>query len=360
MNKLINFEKIDIDAVKYNINYFKNKPNKNIIGVVKANGYGAIDYKMCEILRDSGVNFFAVSSIYEALNIRKHGFNEDILILGYVNDEDMNIIRDNNLSIITSSYDFINKANLKDIKIHIAIDTGMNRLGIKPGDAKEVYDLLIEKGAIVEGFMSHLYKSEEIGMEDTNEQFKLFSEAYKTLNTDLKYVHISATNGSLLLNDNITNYVRVGLGLLGFSDVDDNLKPAVSLYSLVTNCKLVYKGSGISYGHHYITSENEYILTTSIGYADGFDRLHTGHNVYVDKQFGTIVGSICMDQMMIKVDKPVEIGKYIELFGPHIDIVSRSNELNTIVYELLVDISDRVTRVYFKDGEIVDTVSPRF
>lgn len=353
------YVEVDLDRLKHNIQYFLNKSNKKMIGVLKANGYGIADYIEAAALMEEGVDFFAVSSLDEALRLRKHNIPGQILILGYVSPDTLDIVRDNDLSIVTSSMDFIEKADLKDVRIHLKLDTGMNRIGIKTARAKQALELLLDKGALVEGIMSHLSSADE-DLDYSMKQYELFKNTYEELNYDFRYRHISATDGSIILNDDICNYERIGLGLLGYSSYHTELLPCVSLKSEVINVKQLEKGETVSYGRHFTSDGSGYILTIPLGYADGFYRSNTGKQVYVEGEYGTIVGSICMDQMMIRTEKPYEIGTAVELIGQHISAKDRAKELNTITYEMLTGLSERLTRVYIRNNQVVKMLDLRF
>ena len=171
---------------------------------------------------------------------------------------------------------------------------------------------------------------------------------------------MSATDASLLVNCDICNACRIGLGLLGYSAYETELEPSIGLYSEVVMCKQLQEGETVSYGRHYTSDGKGYILTIPIGYADGFDRSNTGKKVYVDGEYGTIVGSICMDQLMILCEHPHAPGTIVELFGEHIDINERAKELNTINYELLTGLSERITRAYLRDGKEYRRIDPIF
>ena len=353
------YVEVDIDILNNNIDYFLNKSNKKMIGVLKANGYGITDYIVANILLEHGVDFFAVSSLDEALRLRKHDIKGEILILGYVSPKFLNLVKENDLSIVTVSLDYIQKADLENIKVHLKLDTGMNRIGIKVNEAKKALDCLIEKGSKVEGIMSHLSNADD-SEEYSMHQYELFKKVYEDLDYDFKYRHISATDGSIIMHDEICNYERIGLGLLGYSSYHTDLLPCVSLKSEVINVKKLEKGEKVSYGGHYISDGTGYILTIPLGYADGFYRANTGMQVYVDGEYGIIAGSICMDQMMIHTNNYYEVGTVVELIGEHLSAKERAKQLNTITYEMLTGLSERLTRVYVKGGQVVKQIDLRF
>ncbi|MBO4919881.1 MAG: alanine racemase [Erysipelotrichaceae bacterium] len=353
------YVEIDLDKLKYNAGRFREKSKKEIIGVVKANGYCTVDYMEAKALEECGVSFFAVSSLDEALRLRKHGICGQILILGYVPSEAMGLIKEYDISIVTVSREFVEKTDLKGVKIHLKLNTGMNRIGVNVSEAKEVLDLLKEKKAVIEGVMSH-FSSADSDETYSRKQYALFRDCVLSLDYDFRYIHMSATDGAIVIDDDICNAQRIGLGLLGYSSYDIGLKPCVSLYSEVIMCKQLSQGDTVSYGRHYTSDGKGYILTIPLGYADGFYRANTGKEVYVENEYGTIAGSVCMDQLMILTQHPHPAGTRVELFGKHVDIVKRAEELHTITYELLTSLSDRITRIYVSDGRIIDRIDPRF
>lgn len=352
---------VNEDNIRYNIRQLKQKSKKNLIAVIKANGYGTSDVRIARLAQKEGVELLAVSSIEEAIHLRKNGVAQDILILGEVDPSDFNIVRANCFHIVTVSKDYVlnNASKLVGVKVHIKLNTGMNRIGILPSEAKEVFDVLKENNAAIVGIMTH-YVSSDDNDELTKKQYQIFEDTVKSLNYQFKYVHSCNTDATLSLEDNVSNYVRCGLGLLGYSEKANDLRQAISLYTEVVNSKNVKEGEGVSYGHHYISDGKGYILTLPIGYADGFIRANTNKKVYIENEECVIVGSICMDQMMVKSMNEYPQGTKVELFGEHISIEKRAKDLKTITYEILTNISDRVTRVFISDGQVVETINERF
>lgn len=355
--------KINLDNYRFNINYLKKHSNKNLIAIIKANAYGAVDYKCAEILNEEGIDFFGVSSLLEALSLRRHGINGEILILGYVDPQNLDTVIKNSLSIATVSKDYVNELlnyDISGLKIHLKIDTGMNRIGLFKDEVKDALNKLLDKGAKVEGIFTHYATSDE-DLKFTAVQYQRFKDVLHGLNYNFKYIHTSNTDATVAFNDEVSNYVRCGLGLLGYSSYKSELKPCASLHSKVINCKLAKKDTAISYGQHYHLLDDEYIATVAIGYADGLLRSNTGRHVYIDGEYAEIVGSICMDQMMVHINKPVAIKSDVEIFGEHISLYDMANDNKTIPYEILTSISDRVTRVYVdSEDNVLDIISNRY
>lgn len=352
---------INEDNILFNINKIQSTSRKKLIAVVKANGYSTDDIRISKLAIKNGVDFIAVSSLEEALHLRTNGIECELLILGYVDGRHLSLVKENDLSIVTVSYDYVkdNIENLKDVKVHIKLNTGMNRIGILPSQAKEVFDLLISNNAKVEGIMTH-YACADCDEEFTLKQYELFKNTVESFDYKFKYIHSQASDASFLLRDKVSNYCRSGLAMLGYSEFNNGLKPALSLYSEVTNVKKVPKGEGISYGQHYTSDGEGYILTIPIGYADGYLRHNTGKDVFVENEIGTIVGSVCMDQCMIHTNNYHPVGTKVELFGSHISIQERANEVNTITYELITNLSDRLPKSFVSDNKVMEEINIRF
>lgn len=343
---------IDLDAYRYNINIFKKNTGLKLIGIVKANGYGSGAIEIAKVLDEEGTEIFGVSSLEEALELREAGFSQEILLLGFCDKDHFDIIRDNNLSIVTVSKEYLTKCGdeLAGIKIHLKLNTGMNRLGIRPEEAKETLDYLLKHDAIVEGVMSHFATAD--GDQDfAFSQYELFKKTVKSLAYDFKYIHMSATDGSIIIKDDFCTHIRIGLGLLGHSAYDIGLRNVMSLYSHVTCVKKLNKGDTVSYGRHYTSDGEGYLLTLPLGYADGWLRANRDKEVYVENERGRIVGSVCMDQLMVLTRNYHGLDAKVEFFGEHISLDQRAKELDTINYEIISLISDRVARKYKKGAE---------
>ena len=358
---LRSYIEVDEDVYRRNIRVLKEVSGKTLFMVIKANAYGLGDEEAVRIGLEEGIDHFAVSSLDEALRIRRFLTAGTILILGYVDKDDLEEVRKNSLSIVTVSKDYVKDCGerLQGIKIHLKLNTGMNRIGVRPEEAKETLDLLLSYGADIEGIMTHFVSSDD-DEDYTHHQAEVFKECLDSLNYDFKYIHTSNSDGTIHFPDDFTNAVRPGIALLGHGSYPSELRPCMSLYTQVVSAKKIPKGETVSYGRHFTADEDTYIMTLPIGYADGFYRSNTGKEVYIDGEYAKIVGSVCMDQMMIQTKKLYPVGTRVEIFGEHIDIEKRAKELGTIVYELYTSLSERLTRVYKKSGQTVRIVRPRF
>ena len=353
---------IDLDAVHKNLDILKGTSQKNIMAIIKANGYGMVDHIIASSLWSYGVRSFGVSSILEAVSLRRHGIAGDILVLGYVDHSDLKTAKENDIAIATISKDYvtdIDKDILSGLKVHLAIDTGMHRIGLLSDEVEEVLVYLLKNEALVEGIFTHYAKSDD-DMAFTKLQYERFKEIYQRLDYVFKYVHTANTDAALNFKDEISNFARCGIGLLGYCSDESMLAPSVSLHTTVTNCRLVKSGEGIGYGQTYHLQNDTYIMTLAIGYADGILRKNKGRSVFIDGEYLPIVGNICMDQMMIAGTHPLKPGSDVEIFGENISLYDMAKDLDTIPYEILTMLSDRLERRYIKDGKVIMTYDPRF
>ncbi len=353
---------IDLDAISDNVKRLCEISGKAMMAIIKANAYGLVDHIIAKHLEEEGVYFFGVSSILEAVSLRDHGIKAEILVLGYVDLEDIKTAIDDDIQVTIVSPDYaktIATNDIKGLRVHIAVDTGMHRLGLWPEEIEETMALLEGRGAKVEGIFTHYAKSGD-DKDFTDLQYDRFLKVLEDLDRDFPYIHTANTDGALTLADGVSSFVRCGIGIFGYSSFEDVLRPSVSLYSTVTNTRYIKKGEGIGYGQVDHLEEDAYILTVAIGYADGIIRKNRGRKVYIDGHYCPIFGNVCMDQLMVKSDVYIAPGTKVEIFGDHISIYDMAKDLETIPYEILTSMSDRLERRYHKGGRIVGVHDPRF
>jgi len=382
---------IDEDKLKNNIKEIKAKYNnyKYYIGVVKNNAYNH-GIKIINSLIEGGVNYLAVSSLEEALDARKYNSEIPILCLEVI---DLDYIYDcinNNVTITVESLEYLEKLNkIKldfPIKIHLKLNTGMNRLGIS--EVKEVnkcVSIISEnKKLILEGIYTHFATS---GISDKyyDDQMKKFQELTKDIDlTSIPIVHLGRSL-TLVNHDkpNFVNGIRLGIIMYGFSQSikedtslrgklraikrkrlikkfnisktyltnDLNLKTAFSLYSNVMTIKKVKNKEFVGYGANFFADRDIKVAIIPIGYADGVTIKYKNVSIK-GKKYQIIADS--MDMLMVKVDNTVKIGDKVEIFGENISIreASRNNGCNS--YRLFNMITNRVPRIYKKDKERIE------
>ena len=355
--------KIDLDAFKDNIKTIIERSNKKLIAIIKADAYGCGSKTIYKAALEAGVSMFGVSSLEEALILRDAGCTADILILGYVGSENIDIVKENDFTLTTVSIEWIQefvKNDCSNIKIQIKIDTGLNRIGLKgKEELKEALNLLENANFKIEGIFTHFACSDKDYGVKTKMQYESFLEILNSVNYDFKWIHCSNSDASMNLIDNVSNATRVGISLYGLNTYQKDLKIVVSLLCKMIHVKTVNKGETISYGADYTCEKDEIIATVPIGYADGWNKKNKDRSVYVEDCEAKIVGRVCMDQMMIKLEKFKPVGTLVELFGNNLPIEKVAKELDTTPYEVLTVLSDRLTRVYFENGEYLLNINPR-
>ncbi|NFN18820.1 alanine racemase [Clostridium botulinum] len=368
---------IDLDAIAYNMkNIKKLAQNKDVIAVVKADcyGHGALD--VVPTLLENGASRLAVAVLTEAIELRNNNVTAPIMILGYTPEYLFEEVINYDIEQTVYDLEYAKKLSHlaikfnKKAKIHIAIDTGMGRIGFIPNekaikDIKKIYNL---KGIDVIGIFTHFSTSDETDKEYTNEQFNKFTSFIDMLSKVGVKIPIKHTSNSGAIIDLPKTYldsVRAGIILYGYYPSDEinkdniKLKPALTLKASLTRVQELDINSYISYGKTFKTERKSIIATLPIGYADGYSRLLApGTKVIINGQFAPIVGRICMDQCMIDVTDidNINVGDEVIILGEDGNLKLTANDLansmGTINYEILCMLKYRIPRVYIKNGEI--------
>lgn len=347
------YAEINLGNIGYNvktiINYYSNF--KYYFGVVKADCYGHGAIKTTESIIKGGVNYLVVALLEEALELRKKYQEIPILCLGMIENKDIHIAVSNHitLSIISSIYlKSIDLSQLKNAKVHIKVNTGMNRLGVSTKEEfNEVYHHLIQNNIEIEGIYSHIHSSD--CSELTRKQFEKFESITSDIDlSKIEVVHIQASDALIQYEKpKYVNGCRLGIIMYGFtSNVSLQLKSTFKLYSKVIQINCLHKGDTVGYNALYQALGEEKIAVIPIGYADGIIRKNTGSEVYIGDAPYPIVGNICMDMLFVKVDDTLKIGDKVILIQDKEHIMRIAKQLDTIVYEVLCSISKRVPRKY--------------
>lgn len=341
---------INLHNIKYNVKKIINTYNeyKYYIGVVKADSYGHNSDRVVKTIIDAGSNYLAVSSLDEALEVRKK-FNIPILCLGIIHENYMNICEEKNIDVTVTNKDYLEKIKDYNLNIHIKIDTGMNRLGVKEKEEFDDMINIIKSSKLhLKGLFTHIYDA--LNEDNTNKQIEKFRSI--TSNIDLNKIDIiHIAQSDTLINYpkiDICNGVRLGIAMYGLNDSSLNLKSTFSLTSEIIEIKHLKKGETVSYGGTYEAKDNEIIGIVSIGYADGVNRKLKGAYVYINEKKYKILGNICMDMLMIKIDDSVNLYDKVYIYKDIDHIKYLSNYLDTIPYELICGVSKRVPRKYVK------------
>ena len=350
---------VDVNAFKKNIEEIKKfVGNKTIMPVVKANAYGTHLNYLIDLMNEFSI--ISVATCDEAVNIRKNGFNNEILVLNQPSISDIDSIIDYDISVGISDLSFINElVNVKNkVKVHLEVETGMNRTGIKLNDLDSTISLIKSNNFInVLGVYTHL-SSADFDSDYTNRQLDIFKNGVSKILSSfdtVKYIHSSASNGLLNYDDGISNLVRPGMIMYGYESYPGvykkiNLTPVTKLKTEIVFLKNISSGEAVSYSQKYIAKSDRVIATIPIGYADGLRReLSNVGFVVINGKKAPIVGNICMDSCMIDVTdiEDVRVGSTVYIWDNEIQkLEDISNICNTINYEILCTISNRVIRKF--------------
>lgn len=351
---------VDLDAFKHNVNQIQNYVGKNvkIMPVIKANAYGTWINKLNNII--DMFDIVAVATVDEAVEIRNNGYSKEIFILNQPYKDEIQKIVNYNITIGISSDSFLEEiGKLQDkIKVHIEIETGMERTGINPDRIIEFIKKVKNYNNIeIEGIYTHL-SSADFDDEYTKKQLKIFDDSVKIIKEmveNIKYIHCSASNGILNYPNSYYNLVRPGIILYGYKSYDKmlekiNLKPICKLKAKITFLKEVPENTSIGYGRSFITTRKTKVATIPIGYADGLSRTlsNKGQVVINNKKF-PIIGKVCMDSFMVDVTEleNVSVGEDVYIWdNENITLEDIADLCNTINYEIISTISYRVPRVF--------------
>ena len=323
-------------------------------GVVKADSYGHDGLETVEAIINGGCNYLAVATLEEALIIRNKIKDIPILCLGVIPCEYISLCIENNITISITSLDYAKELiqiNCQNLKAHIKLNTGMNRLGISNyQELKQVDEIINKKNITVEGIFSHIYHADNL--EDYQKQLNKFEEMIKYIDLNqIKIVHLSASEA--MVNYKKPDYIngcRLGIIMYGFTkDKDLKLESTFSLYSEVIQINTLNKEDVVGYNGLYRAKENnEKIAVIPIGYADGIIRKNIGRTVFINDKKYKIVGNVCMDMLFVKVDDTVKIHDKVTILKDIQHIEEVAEYLETIPYEILCSIGKRVPREYIK------------
>lgn len=371
---------INLDNLSYNYQKIREHIGDGVrfLGVVKADAYGHGAVQVAGKLQSLGADYLAVSSIDEAMELRLNDVTMPILILGHTPKEQVErLISYNITQAVTCEAKAIeyNAEAVKcggRLKIHIKVDTGMSRLGYICEDdyfqhgVDGIVDACMLPGLDAEGIFTHFAVSDEEGdecVEYTKHQFKLFTEVVSAVEEKIgrkfELRHCSNTGATVDYPDTYLDMVRPGLLLYGYGDFAKRLglKPTMTVKTTVSTIKIYPKGTKISYGGLFTTTEDRTrIGVIPYGYADGFFRsLSNKYSVITKEGAAPVRGRICMDMSMIDITgKPtVDVGSEVEIFGEHNPIEEMAECAGTIPYELTCAVSKRVPRIYISDGKVV-------
>lgn len=380
MEKLLRpvWAEIDLDKIALNMRNIKELVNnKEVIAVIKADAYGHGALDIAPVLIENGASRLAVAVITEALELINGGIKCSIMILGYTPLEFAEDLINNNIEQTVYDLNYAKKLSEiatkigKTAKIHIALDTGMGRIGFIPNrkSLEEVIEISKLKGIEIVGIFTHFSTSDEEDKEYTNKQFKKiqdFNEELIKNGLNIKIKHVSNSGAIIDLPETYLDSVRAGIILYGYYPSDEvkkeklNIEPVLTLKTKVAHVKTLDKDMYVSYGRTFKTDRKSVIATIPIGYADGYSRALSGKaKVIINGKFANVVGRICMDQCMVDVTDigEVKVGDEVILLGEKNGLKFNADDMaeiiGTINYEVLCMLKHRVPRVYKRNGETV-------
>lgn len=396
------YVEVNIDNLKNNVKNIVNNYNKYnyFIGVVKGNCYGhGVTYVINELI-ESGINYLAVSSLEEALEARNVNKKIPILCLEPIAIEYLDICIKNKITITVHDYNYakklIEKNINKKIKIHLKIDSGMNRLGFKDkNELNEIYEKLKEnKNIEIEGIYTH-FATLGINDKEWDNQLNKFKYLTEDINlSEIPIVHL-AKSAAFIDHPKIDfcNGIRLGVAMYGYdpnpkyntngiknklrqikrnilrkknkvsettTKIPFELKPAFKMYTELIQIKKVKKGEFVGYGAMYRADEDITIGIMPVGYDDGIFRKSTGRYVSIKNKRYKIIGDVGMGMTAVKIDDSIEITDRVTLIGDNIPIKEVATHNGTSIYETMCNIGKTIPRVYVKDDEIVAVEEGKF
>ena len=358
---------VNLNAVVENLNHFRSymKPETKMICMVKADAYGAGAIEVSKTLQDHRVDYLAVAVADEGVTLRKNGITSNIMIM----NPEMTAFKtmfDYDLEPEVYSFRLMDalikaaeKEGITNYPVHIKLDTGMHRLGFDPvKDIDELIMRLKHQNAIIpRSVFSHFVGSDSDDFDTFSaHQFELFDVASKKLQSSFDHKilrHIDNSAGIEHFPERQLDACRLGLGLYGVDSRDNHIINTVStLKTTILQLRHVPKEETVGYSRKGVLTRDSVIAAIPIGYADGLNR-HLGRGkgyCLVNGQKAPYVGNICMDVALIDVtDIPCKEGDTVEIFGEHLPVTVLSDILDTIPYEVLTGVSNRVKKVYYQD-----------
>jgi len=356
---------IDLNAIAANLQFYRNKlrPGVKVMAMVKAFSYGSGSFEIANLLQYHKVDYLAVAYTDEGIALRKGGISVPIMVMSPEPSAFDAIVKYKlepeiyNLDILERFLDFLGEG-ATNYPIHLKIDTGMHRLGFEEADLVDLLKVLSTSGRVkVLSAFSHLVGSDDEVHDDfTSHQLRRFTGMADELSTVLKYPfirHISNTSGVSRHPEAQLDMVRIGIGLYGFDgglSGNRGLQTVAVLKTTVTQVKPIQANETIGYSRKGSLPHGGVIATVKIGYADGYSRAF-GNGVgkmLVNGKAVPTVGVICMDMCMLDVTGlDVKAGDEVVVFNEKLTIADLAQQIGTIPYEILTNISQRVKRVYF-------------
>ena len=358
---------IDLKALKHNFEYLKSKlkSDTKILAVVKAFAYGSDAVSIASYLQDLDVDYLAVAYVSEGVALRDAGIIKPILVLHPQAVNFKTLIERclepslYNAKVLNEFIRIASEAHQTNYPIHIKFNTGLNRLGFWENDVDYVVSKLKNTPSVkVVSLFSHLAASEDLNEKHFTEvQIKTFKTIAENFSEAINYkpiLHLTNTSGIINYPQAHLDMVRTGIGLYGFGnskEENQNLKPIATLKSVISQIHLIEKGETVGYNRAYVSQGFEKTATIPIGHADGIGRQYGNQKGYVliNNQKAPIIGNVCMDMIMVNISHiECQEGDEVIIFGKTSNASQLAQSANTISYEIITAISQRVKRVILK------------
>ena len=359
---------INLNAISHNLTFYKSKldPKTKMMVMVKAFGYGNGGFEIAKLLEHHKVDYLGVAFADEGISLKNAGIRVPIMVLNPETTSFTAIIQHHlepeiySVKGLKAFLKIAEQKKLKHFPIHIKIDTGMHRLGFEENNLEDLIQILKGNETVqIKSILSHMATSDDLNHDAfSKSQIALFEKLSTKIQTELNIKpirHILNTSG-------ITNYpeaqydmVRLGIGLYGISNDEEEqkeLENVGTLKSVISQIRTIDKGESVGYGRRFIADRSTKVATIPIGYADGIRRSWGNGVGYVtiNGKQAKIIGSICMDMLMVDVtDIDCKEGNTVIVFGENPTVPFMAKQLNTIPYEILTSISQRVKRVFFRE-----------
>ncbi|ARD48015.1 alanine racemase [Sporosarcina sp. P33] len=337
--------------------------NTKLIAVVKSDGYGHGAARAAAAAVEAGAEMLAVATPDEAMTLRKTIRTVDILVLGCSPVSFAGVAAEHDIILTVTSVNWVKqligqKIADKKCRVHVKIDSGMGRIGVRTEEElMQLIACINETPLSIDGIFTHFSRADEKDREPTRRQFERFMRLVNCLPEKPRLVHASNSAAALVFPEYALDAVRYGISLYGIAPSDEvakclpfPLEKAMTIETELVYAKRTAAGEKISYGGKYGAAEGEWIGTLPIGYADGLKRSLTGQEVLIDGKRVPIVGTICMDQCMIRLPCEYPEGEKVVLIGSQgseeITMEEWAARLHTIPYEIAVTFSTRIPRVH--------------
>jgi len=355
---------VNLSRLRDNLNYFKShlNPQVKIMGMVKAMAYGSGGIEIARFLQQCGIAYLAVAYTDEGIALRNAQVTVPIMVMNPEEDSLEELIKNNlepeiyNFKILNKLIEVAEYSALHSIHIHIKLDTGMHRLGFTDADIPPLLEMLMRHPRLhVGSVFSHFTASDDPHADGwSTVQLNRFTNMYNVIQNKLNYPilrHMANTNAVLRLPQSHMDMVRLGIGLYGIAQ-QGALESVCKWYTQISQIRIVEAGETIGYGKSEALASATRVATLPVGYADGLSRLlgHGKHGVFIHNTFCNILGSVCMDMIMVDVTQvQCEEGDQVVIFENASQLLALSKAMNTIPYEVLTSVSSRVKRVYTMD-----------